>query len=301
MDLAAFQHLPSDVRLFRDDTPAVLPMQRRGTDWIGEDVTASLSPGLMSTSIRVHAPHSAVSRVAVRWAMTFPQTTLFLGDAWERAYGDLQWRSMQSERVLPWYLAAHDPVSGQGLAVGVKTQPAAMCFWTADPGGVSLWLDLRNGGCACVPGDRWIDAATVVGVGAEPGQTLTALIRRLCTRMCDAPRAVAAPVCGNNNWYYAYGQNFDADQVRRDAALLAELAGDAINRPYCVIDAGWSPGSSCPGGPFTAGRPGKFPSMPRLAEDIGKTGVRAGIWIRPTALTVIDNPNRPADRGGETA
>lgn len=80
--------------------------------------------------------------------------------------------------------------------------------------------------------------------------------------------------------------------MRRDAQFLAELATGHANRPYCVIDAGWTPGSSAPGGPWTAGDPEIFPDMPGLASDIKKLGVRPGIWMRPTALTTVDDPRR---------
>jgi alpha-galactosidase len=45
--------------------------------------------------------------VVLRWETTFPGDTLFLGDNWERGYGDLQWRFLQPERIMPWYFAAH--------------------------------------------------------------------------------------------------------------------------------------------------------------------------------------------------
>jgi alpha-galactosidase len=80
--------------------------------------------------------------------------------------------------------------------------------------------------------------------------------------------------------------------MRRDAAFLAELAAGHKTLPYCVIDAGWTPGSVCPGGPWTTGDPRRFPDMPGLAGDMKKMGVRPGIWIRPTALTVVDDPHR---------
>jgi alpha-galactosidase len=106
------------------------------------------------------------------------------------------------------------------------------------------------------------------------------------------PRLASGPICGNNNWYYAYGRNFDADAMRRDATFLAEISAGHPNRPYCVIDAGWTPGSSAPGGPWTKGDVTKFPDMPGLAADMKRIGVRPGIWIRPTALTVVDDPKR---------
>ena len=119
-----------------------------------------------------------------------------------------------------------------------------------------------------------------------------AALTRFCRLLCPAPRLAAAPICGNNNWYYAYGHDFDADAMRRDAAFLADLASGHPNRPYCVIDAGWTPGTSCPGGPWTAGDATRFPDMPGLAADMKKLGVRRGIWMRPTALMTVGDPRR---------
>jgi alpha-galactosidase len=59
-----------------------------------------------------------------------------------------------------------------------------------------------------------------------------------------------------------------------------------------VIDAGWTPGTVCPGGPWTAGDPQRFPDMPGLAADMKRLGVRPGIWMRPTALMTVDDPRR---------
>jgi alpha-galactosidase len=285
MDLSDLQGPPQSVLVFHDDSTVANVAEGKGREWRAKGTAISFTPELAGTVIRIHAPSAPMARVAIRWPATFAATTLFLGDAWERGYGDLQWLHMQPERILPWYFAAHDPASGQTVAAGVKTQPGAMCFWTVDEVGITLWLDLHNGGMPSILGDRVLDAATVVTATSEAGESPFAVIRRLCIKMCDAPRMAASNVCGNNNWYYAYGKDFDADQVRRDAGLLAELAGDHPNQPYCVIDAGWSAGGVTPGGPWMAGRAEIFPDMPGLAADIEKLGVRPGIWIRPTALS----------------
>jgi alpha-galactosidase len=127
-----------------------------------------------------------------------------------------------------------------------------------------------------------------------------------CRRLCPKPRLAKKPICGNNNWYYAYGEDFDAAAMRRDAEFLAELAEGHSNQPYCVIDAGWTPSSACPGGPWQEGDAIRFPDMPGLAADMKRLGVRPGIWMRPTALTVvkdksllragpIDVPEKPLD------
>ncbi len=265
---------------------------RQGARFTSGQTEINLARTAAGQAIRVRCPAGPLSRVVLRWETTFPSDTLFLGDAWERSYGDLQWRFLQPERILPWYFAAHSVADGRTFMAGVKTQPAALCFWTVDAAGVSLWLDFRNGGGPSLPGDRELPAATIVTLAAAKTETPHAALTRFCRLLCDAPRLPATPICGNNNWYYAYGRDFDADAMRRDAAFLAELAAGHPHRPYCVIDAGWTPGSVCPGGPWTAGDPQHFPDMPGLAHDLIKTGVRPGIWMRPTALTKVDDPRR---------
>ena len=218
----------------------------------------------------------------------------FGGMTWPNPHyaGDLQWRFLQPERVMPWYFAAHQAASGRTFVAGVKTQPAAFCFWTVDGSGVSLWLDFRNGGCPSVPGDREIAACTIVSLAGDRDESPMMSLTRFCRLLCPAPRLPRGPVCGNNNWYYAYGRDFDANAMRRDAAFLAELAEDHPTRPYCVIDAGWTPGTVCPGGPWRDGDAQRFPDMPGLAADMKNLGIRPGIWIRPTALMTVDDPRR---------
>jgi len=284
------------------EIPARIFVQHESTDLIATDrhgstfttthVNVSLVAAASGVDVRVSCPKSPLSRVVLRWDVSFPADTLYLGDHWERGYGDLQWRFQQPERIMPWYFAAHQSAGGGTFLAGVKTQPASLCFWTVDAAGVSLWLDFRNGGSASLPGDREILAASIVSRRSSPEETPLSALTNFCRVLCPSPRLPAAPICGNNNWYYAYGKNFDANAMRRDAAFLAELASGHSNRPYCVIDAGWTPGTSAPGGPWRAGDPKTFPDMPGLAADMKKLGVRPGIWMRPTALMSVDDPRR---------
>jgi len=268
------------------------PATRSGARFMTDQVAVELVTTTAGQEVRVACPTGPLTRVVLRWETSFPGDTLYLGDHWERSYGDLQWRYLQPERVLPWYFAAHHAVSGRTFMAGVKTQPAALCFWTVDAAGVSLWLDFRNGGSPSLPGKRELAAATIVSLATDAAETPMAGLKRFCRLLCPAPRLLAAPVCGNNNWYYAYGRDFDAQAMLRDAAFLAELAGSHPNRPFCVIDAGWTPGSVCPGGPWKAGDAERFPDMPGLAARMKQLGVRPGIWMRPTALTRVDDPRR---------
>ena len=281
--LTELPELPTRV-LIEQNRNQLKPADQQGSRFTSGDVAVNLIRTAAGQEVRVSCPTGPLSRVVLRWETTFPGDTLFLGDAWERGYGDLQWRFLQPDRIMPWYFAAHQVASGSTFMLGVKTQPSALCFWTVDGAGISLWLDFRNGGGASLPGDREIPAATIVSLASTAEETPLAALTRFCRVMCPSPRLAAAPICGNNNWYYAYGRNFDADAMRRDAAFLADISSGHKNRPYCVIDAGWTPGSVCPGGPWTAGDVTRFPDMPGLAADMKKLGVRPGIWMRPTAL-----------------
>jgi alpha-galactosidase len=282
--------------LIDNDGAGLVTADRANNRFSVKQTAVHFIPSPAGVAVRVACADGPLMRVVVRWETTFPDDALFLGDHWERGYGDLQWRFLQPERVMPWYFAAHHPASGQTFLAGVQTQPAALCFWTVDATGISLWLDFRNGGSPSLPGRREISAATIISMDTAEGESPMAGLKRLCRALCPAPRLPAGPVCGNNNWYYAYGRNFDADAMRRDAGFLAELAQGHPNRPFCVIDAGWTPGSVCPGGPWTAGDRTRFPDMPGLAADMKRIGVRPGIWIRPTALMKVSDSRRL--RGG---
>jgi alpha-galactosidase len=282
--------MPTRVFIDHDGTGLTSANGQR-TRFTSRQAAVNFAPIADGMEVGVTCPSGPLARVVLRWDATFPADTLFLGDHWERGYGDLQWRFLQPERIMPWYFAAHHAASGRTFMAGVKTQPAALCFWTVDAAGISLWLDFRNGGAPSKPGDREIAAATIVSMASEAEETPMAALTRFCRILCPSPRLPAAPVCGNNNWYYAYGRDFDSDAMRRDAAFLAEMASGHSNKPYCVIDAGWTSGSVCPGGPWNRGDLDRFPDMPGLAADMRKLGVRPGIWIRPTALMAVDDPH----------
>jgi len=284
--------LPVKVFVDHEGKGVLVPTDRQGARFTSGRAAVSLTARASGTAVVVSCPRGPLARVVLRWEAPFPADTLFLGDHWERGYGDLQWRFLQPERVMPWYFAGHQATTGRTFMAGVKTQPAALCFWMVDAAGISLWLDLRNGGSPSELGDREIAAATVVSLGSASEEKPMAALTRFCRLMCEAPRLAPAPICGNNNWYYAYGRDFDADAMRRDAAFLAEIAAGHANRPYCVIDAGWTPGSVCPGGPWIAGDARRFPDMPGLASDMKRLGVRPGIWMRPTALMTVTDKHR---------
>jgi alpha-galactosidase len=245
--------------------------------------------GWASLDISLTAPAVALKHVRLHWDCKLPdEGWKYLGDAWERAYGDLEWKPLDGRRVLPWYFLASNGQLTHGY--GVKTGPAAVCGWFAGPDGVTLDMDVRNGGCGVQLGNRRLEVCAIVERAGKPGESAFAAAQALCRQMCPHPRLPEQPVYGFNDWYCDYGQN-SADSVRYYAAYVARLAPKNGPRPFMVIDDGWQTRipTNGTGGPWDCGND-KFPSMRGLADDIKKAGARPGIWIR--LLTAQHQPTQ---------
>lgn len=273
---------PALVRAQTGDTAAEMHVlaQAEG-EWRGAGVTVRLQRAGHELSIAVSAPGLALQRLHLRWRAEIPVSAHVLGDAWERSYGDLAWLPMQPERPLPWYcLLQH----GDGtVGYGVKAGAASLAFWQVDREGISLWLDVRNGGNGVRLGGRELLAATAVAEAGSAGETAFAVARRLCESMVHG---IAVPgqrggrpldtLFGSNDWYYAYGHN-TAEGILRDAGLMRELAPNGSVRPFTVVDDGYQDRT-------------RFPSMERLAEGIRQKGVVPGVWIRPLRASAAARP-----------
>jgi alpha-galactosidase len=166
-------------------------------------------------------------------------TRLVFGDAWERGYGDLEWRGWAPDRVMPWYFATYD--GNTTNAYGVRTAGNALCFWQMDPAGISLWTDVRSGGVGVQLGERTLDVCDVMCRSGRADESAFAAIHAFCRQMCPSPRLPASPLYGSNDWYWAYGKN-SAETVRADTTHVVELSPAGPNRPFVVIDDGWQPG-----------------------------------------------------------
>jgi alpha-galactosidase len=265
------------------------PLVKTGPRWSGRSVVVDAEPGNDELPIRISSPADALTHLHLRWNLNVSEALLVLGDAWERSYGDLAWRSLVPERPLPWYFATHGD-SGTN-AYGVKTGARALCFWQLDRQGVSLWLDVSNGGSGVMLGERTLDAATIVAHQGRPGlsqgEESIETVRQLCRKMCAKPRPSLGPIYGSNDWYYAYG-NSSQELILRDADLVASLRPATGARPFTVIDEGWA-------------NKAKFPDMTRLAEEIRRRDIRPGIWERPLRAPKDANSAllMPAVRFGE--
>jgi alpha-galactosidase len=258
----------------------------------GIEVTLSFTRGGMR--VRLAAPDDAVLRLHLRWRGKMDATRLVLGDAWERGYGDLEWRGMVPDRAMPWYFVASDGRRTDGY--GVRVRPNAFCFWQLDADGVSLWADVRSGGVGVRLGERALDVCEVTHRPGRTGESAFAALRALCRQLSSAPRLPPRPAYGSNDWYYAYGKNSAASFVA-DAGRIAELSADTGNRPFAVVDDGWQPERSDQKGGDTKRGVGlwdrgneKFPDLAASTAAVRAAGARPGVWIRPL-LAPADAPD----------
>ena len=257
---------------------------RRSEDetWSAEDVEVKTRPDAGTLTISLSAPQSAVKRLRLRWNLPGHGAKRILGDAWERGYGDLEWRSVVPERPLPWCFLAFDGTRTHGA--GVKTGPNALCFWQVDSSGVTLWLDVRSGGVGVHLGNRVLEVATITARAGTLEESPFGLACAFCRTLCDKPLMPKQPVYGGNNWYYAYGVSSHA-QILEDSRLIASAAPNGDNRPFMVIDDGWQlTGPNCSGGPWRFSN-AAFPDMTRLASEMKSVGVRPGLWVRLLTTT----------------
>ncbi|GGD84626.1 hypothetical protein [Paenibacillus nasutitermitis] len=251
-----------------------------------------------SCAVILAAPQLAVKTVRLYWKQNVDGRISVLGDHWERAYGDLEWRGIVPERVMPWYFLTHDGIVTRGY--GVKTGTASLCHWQFDQDGITLTLDVRCGSEGVQLGGRKLVAAEIVGYEGTAGESAFAAANRFCSVMCENPVMPSQPVYGGNNWYYAYG-NSSHGEILEDSKFMASLSSSTVNRPYMVIDDGWqlvSGGGACNGGPWRGNS--RFPEMDRLASEMKDTGVKPGIWFRPllTSRTVPDEWLRYSGKKG---
>ena len=111
-------------------------MAGSGGQWDYQDVTVSLgddgavivrTDGTLLRKLRLYLEERPVHNARV------------LGDAWERGYADLEWRSPDGTVNMPWYFFAWDGTVNH--CYGVKTGPNALCFWQFDGNQAVLTLD----------------------------------------------------------------------------------------------------------------------------------------------------------------
>ena len=263
--------MPDEVQILSGDKYYPLQSSDKQT-WIFKDVVVKLKNTKDSVQVLVQSPTAALQEVKLLWKIPSQKNTVVLGDAWERTYGDISWQSINTTKKLPWYCVEH--AENNTTCFGVKTGCSAICYWRVADNNLELNLDTRSGGSGVQLSTRVLNAVEIVTTKNTGDENAFATVRRFCKQMCDKPRLPKQPVYGINDWYFAYGNN-SAELILQHTALLAPLATNTNNKPFSVIDDGWSLGTD-----YTKTN-NKFPDMPKLVGQIKEFGMRPGLWTRP--------------------
>jgi len=267
---------PSSVRVHTDGDSHLVRTSRNQV-WLSGDISVStiLSDGQLH--IALGSPIQPVRAVELRWQQKIPEGMKYLGDHWERGYGDLSWMGMIPDRPLPWYFLASNGRDLHGC--GVKTGAAAFCSWYVDPHGVTLWMDVRSGGVGVEVGRRRLEIATITERRSKPNETTCEAAHQFIAQLCDQPLLPKQPVYGANNSYSTYYHG-SAKEILADSKLTSDLSGNTSNRPFSLINRGWEHWGDAKISPWQRGNE-RFPDMAGLAGKLKQAGARPGIHYRP--------------------
>ena len=259
--------------------------------WRGAGLTVETEKERDGLAVELIAPGVAVKSLRLTWNASPAPDFQYLGDAWERAYGDLAWQPLDGRRVMPWYFLAGNGRLTHGY--GVKTGAGALCYWTVTPSTIVLDADVRCGGSGVQLGRRELEVCTVICRSGHPGETPFAAAREFCGLMCLHPKLPAGPVYGFNDWYCSYGHD-TAEEFLKNAGYLVSLAPKTGARPFAVVDDGWEVDTERAKTSELWNRVNpKFSTtldMAQFAKSIQALGGRPGLWWRP----LLAGPELPA-------
>jgi alpha-galactosidase len=264
-----------------------------GTKFVYKDIEVTIKSNGNAKGVYVSSPKLQLNAIRVKWAHNTPLNATFLGDHWERSYGDLQWKSDFTGVKNPWYVIIHD--AKNTACFGVKTGANSICWWALHKDSLELTLDTHSGGNGVLLGGRVLHAADIVTTESKNDETPFHTDHRFCGIMSEKPRLPKQPVYGINDWYFAYGNN-SFDLIKKTTAMMAELVTNFNNKPFSVVDAGWAtyspllPGDGGWNDDFSKPND-KFKDMQLLGDEIKKLGMRPGLWMRPLCARHDDKLN----------
>jgi alpha-galactosidase len=277
------QREPDSVSVVTGAGSYELKLERKGI-WTNDNVEVKFRMRAGGLAVDLAAPGAAVKWLQIRWNAPMASDWKYLGDAWERAYGDLEWKTLDAKRMMPWYFLATDGKVTHGY--GVMTGPGALCYWTADENGITLHADVHCGGTGVELGNGKLEVCTVVCRCGRSNETPFAAARAFCKLMCPNPRLPKQPVYGFNDWYCAYGHD-TADNFLTNVAYVVSLSPKNGNRPFAVVDDGWQYKGQDEKdlGLWNWNRVNpRFSTtltMNEFAKQIIALGARPGLWYRP--------------------
>lgn len=255
-------------------------------EWGAHGMTVQLPRSRRGMGVVVRAPRARLCAVTLIWSHRRRGPAWHLGDAWERAYGDLAWQRPDAGRVMPWYFLEQmgDLTHGYGVRTGCR----AMASWRVDEDTRRLRLDLRCGGRGVRLGRRALLAAEVVERAGLRGESSFQAAQSFCRLMCERPLLPREPMVGMLDWYFTYGKCTDRLFVEQSEHLARLVDGCGV-KAFALVDAGWAPGDrSGWHDDQTVSHP-DFGSIEGLPEKVRALGLVPGLWTR----VLCANPKDP--------
>ncbi|MBP3322798.1 MAG: alpha-galactosidase [Clostridia bacterium] len=280
--------MPDMIRIYGEDWSKDITCQNREEKsfcFDHKDVNVKLE---IKDEIKVYVKAETTPLTYLRLRFNFTETEKrkenikIMGDAFERGYGELEWFGIKPERMFPWYILVSNGTDSDlnykgrfTEGFGIKTLPNSFAAWQYDAAGITLWIDIRNGGKGVHLNGRELLACEVV-FGEFYDMSAFFAGKEFCKMMCASPVLPKHKVYGSNNWYYAYGKS-SHEEILSDTKLVAEACSGLENIPYMVIDDGWQKNKTdAPWDKLNE----RFHDMKELASEMSKMGVRPGIWVR---------------------
>ena len=287
---------PSQVKVYTDLVEVVLTSsdhQKWSKD--GIEVNFSVTEGLIAVDIS--SPTKKIKNIKIQWATHQRDSSICLGDHWERSYGDLSWQKLNPIRIMPWYFIIFD--GNVCRCYGVMTGCHSFASWIITKDSLSLNLDTRNGTKGVELGKRTLRAAEIVCYTGKTGENAFTSAINFCKLMSPHPRLPKQPVYGINDWYFAYGHN-SAAMIMETVNLMAPLAKDKKNPPFCVIDDGWIKKDTGLNynwsSNYAESNAKTFGDMALLAAKIKTAGMRPGLWTRPLCASTNEKTENVLSR-----
>ncbi len=284
MNYCDINRIPDEVELLLEEKDIITVVVCNNVA-VFEDVSVEFVAEDEKINVFLTSKFSKVKKVYLRWKGECSSNVKVLGDALERAYGNLEWQGLDEKRPMPWYALVNN--GDKTACYGVAVRPNSFCTWHIGGEGVLLLIDVCNGSHGVNLLGRRMNACSVVCRYYTATSAFDAGVA-FCKEMCKDGVFPKEKVYGYNNWYYAYGKSSQKELIE-DADYVAELTEGLTPRPYFVIDDCWQKNSEF--GPWDC-LAETFFDMKDLAEDIEKRGLKPGIWIRPLAYK---NMNFPKD------
>lgn len=82
--------------------------------WSHDGIEVHTTVQLDGLGVTLASQVKSIKYIKLLWNFCLSEKYQVLGDQWERAYGDLEWRGIVPERIMPWYFLTNNGLVTDG-------------------------------------------------------------------------------------------------------------------------------------------------------------------------------------------